>query len=78
MRHVNADIAPEISTVFLMPPREISEVSSSFVKGLVGPEGWQEMVKPYLPPPIYGSFCRRYEESLPDPKPSDVSDPLAP
>jgi len=78
MRHVNADIAPEVTTAFLMPPREISEVSSSFVKGLVGPEGWQELVRPYLPKPIYESFCRHYEQSLPDPKASDQSDPLAP
>jgi pantetheine-phosphate adenylyltransferase len=49
MRQVNADIRPEISTVFLMPPRELSEISSSFVKGLVGPSGWERVVQKYLP-----------------------------
>ncbi|MFW6189567.1 MAG: pantetheine-phosphate adenylyltransferase [Planctomycetota bacterium] len=53
MRNVNEDLAGEITTVFLIPPREICEVSSSFVKGLVGYEGWEEAIKPYLPEPIY-------------------------
>lgn len=39
MRHINSDLAPEISTVFLMPPREIAEVSSTMIKGLVVPRG---------------------------------------
>ncbi len=72
MRHINADIAPEVTTVFLMPPREISEVSSSFVKSLVGPDGWKEVVRPYLPAPIYESFCRRYDGAEDKPRvPSD-------
>lgn len=48
MRHINSDLAPEISTVFLMPPREIAEVSSTMIKGLVG-RGWMETVKRYVP-----------------------------
>lgn len=32
MRHINADMAPEIITAFLMPPRDISELSSSMIK----------------------------------------------
>ena len=53
MRNVNEDLEPAITTVFLIPPRAISELSSSFVKGLVGPEGWQLVVKPYVPEPVY-------------------------
>ncbi len=53
MRNVNEDLAPEITTIFLIPPREICEISSSFVKGLVGFEGWEEVVKPYVPEPVY-------------------------
>jgi len=53
MRHVNADMNPAITTVFLMPPRNLCEISSSFVKGLVGPKGWQAVVKPYVPGPVY-------------------------
>lgn len=52
MRHVNADIHPGITTVFLMPPREIAEVSSSMVKSLVGPRGWEKIVARYVPPVV--------------------------
>ncbi len=60
MRNVNGDMAPGITTVFLMPPREIAEVSSSFVKDLVGPDGWQKVVEPYLPKSVYHMFVKRF------------------
>jgi len=60
MRHINEDMNPDVVTVFLIPPREISEVSSSFVKGLVGPRGWEKVVRDYLPPPICGDFVRHF------------------
>ena len=53
MRHINADLQPDIRTVFLMPPREIVEISSTMVKGLVGPDGWQQMVRRYVPEAVY-------------------------
>ena len=53
LRHINSDIAPEIQTVFLMPPRDIAELSSSMVKGLIGPDGWENMVRRYVPPPVF-------------------------
>ena len=53
MRHINADMAPEITTVFLMPPRDIAEVSSNMVKSLVGPHGWEETVRRYIPSPVF-------------------------
>ncbi len=59
MRNVNEDLAPRVTTVFLIPPREICEISSSFVKGLVGVEGWQEVVKPYVPEPVYERLLAR-------------------
>lgn len=52
MRYVNAEFSPDVTTVFLVPPRELVEVSSSFVKGLVGPEGWQAIVARYVPEPV--------------------------
>lgn len=61
MRHVNSDLNPNILTVFLMPPRGIAEISSSFVKGLVGPEGWEETVKKYVPPPVFKKFLKKFE-----------------
>lgn len=53
VRHINADLQPEIQTIFLMPPREIAEISSTMVKGLVGPNGWKEMVGRYVPDAVY-------------------------
>jgi len=32
-----------------MPPREIAEISSSVVRGLIGPDGWEEIVCKYVP-----------------------------
>jgi len=60
MRHINDDLQPEITTVFLMPPREIAEVSSSLVKGLIGPEGWRDVVKRYVPEPVYKLILAKY------------------
>jgi pantetheine-phosphate adenylyltransferase len=53
MRNINGDLDSAICTVFLMPPRGIAEVSSSMVKGLIGPDGWQNIVRKYVPGPVY-------------------------
>jgi pantetheine-phosphate adenylyltransferase len=52
MRNINGDISRDVATVFLMPPREIAEVSSSVVKGLVGPRGWERMASRYVSTPV--------------------------
>ena len=41
-----------------MPPRDIAEVSSSMVKGLVGPQGWQKVVRKYVPTAVYQRLLR--------------------
>lgn len=53
MRYVNTDLNPGLSTVFLIPPRPLCEISSSFVKGMIGPAGWAEVVKGYVPPVVF-------------------------
>ena len=53
MRYVNEDFDPAITTVFLIPPRLHAEVSSSFVKGLIGPLGWMPTVQQYVPQPVF-------------------------
>jgi pantetheine-phosphate adenylyltransferase len=58
MRNINGDLDSGICTVFLMPPRGIAEVSSSMVKGLVGPKGWHGVVRKYVPPPVYRRFLK--------------------
>ena len=53
MCNINGDLDPEVCTVFLMPPRGIAEVSSSMVRGLIGPHGWRKIVRKYVPAPVY-------------------------
>ena len=56
MRHTNAQLNDTISTIFLMPPRGLAELSSSMVKGLVGPEGWEEHVIKMVPRPVFDAL----------------------
>jgi pantetheine-phosphate adenylyltransferase len=60
MRYVNAEFDPAITTAFLIPPREYAEVSSSFVKGLVGPAGWEAVLRKYVPPGVHAAFAARF------------------
>lgn len=62
MRHINADICPQITSVFLMPPRQLGEVSSSLVKGMVGPQDWQATVKHFVPEIVFEHLCQRFSK----------------
>lgn len=62
MRHVNQDMVPGVTTVFLIPPRQLAETSSSFVKGLVGPRGWREVVRDFVPPPVFEAILGLYPD----------------
>lgn len=59
MRYVNTELNGDMTTVFLIPPRELVEVSSSFVKGLVGPDGWEEILSKYVPQAVHRRFVER-------------------
>ena len=61
MRHLNSDMAPGIITVFLMPPRDTAELSSSMIKGLIGPEGWESQVSRYVPPNVFALLKKKYK-----------------
>lgn len=60
MRHINHDMSPEVSTVFLMPPRDIAELSSSMVKGLIGPTGWESQVRRYVPAHVFSMIQENF------------------
>ncbi|MEM7621967.1 MAG: pantetheine-phosphate adenylyltransferase [Planctomycetota bacterium] len=49
MRYVNEDLNPGLTTTFVIPPRDLCEISSSFVKNMMGPAGWEPIVRDYLP-----------------------------
>ena len=49
LKNVNTDLDDSIETIFLMPPKNLSEVSSSMVKGMLKIKGWEQIVKRYVP-----------------------------
>ena len=61
MRNINGDLDSGICTVFLMPPRGIAEVSSSMVKGLIGPVGWQKIIRKYVPEAVYRRLLKSWK-----------------
>jgi pantetheine-phosphate adenylyltransferase len=61
MRHINSDLNPKIETLFLIPPRQISEISSSAVKSLVGPDGWENAIEGYVPRNVYNKFLVNFK-----------------
>ena len=58
MRYVNAELDNDVRTVLMVPPRELVEISSSFVKGLVGPAGWESILGKYVPDAVYRRFIK--------------------
>jgi pantetheine-phosphate adenylyltransferase len=62
MAQINRDWVPEIETVFLMPDRDVENISSSFVKGLIGFEKWEDKLIKYVSKPVYTKFIEKYKE----------------
>lgn len=60
----NYGLNPDIETVWIPSPHELARVSSSFVKGFVGYDGWEQQVKPYLPTAVYPLFVERMRQKL--------------
>lgn len=50
MFQINKEIEPSITTWFIFPPPQVEHVSSSFVKGLLGLEGWEDIAAKYVHP----------------------------
>jgi pantetheine-phosphate adenylyltransferase len=62
MRNVNTEITERVETVFFIPPRDLADISSSFVKGLVGPEGWEVILRKYVPLGVFEKFAKKYSK----------------
>ena len=60
LEQINRDLEPEIRTIFLMPPANLSHVSSSLIRGMIGPHGWENAVKDYIPSPVYEQLLLKY------------------
>lgn len=60
IQKTNTDILYGAKTLFVMPPRDLESVSSSFVKSLVGPVGWHWYIKDFVPAYVYESWIEKY------------------
>ena len=68
IQQTNVDVLQGAKTIFVMPPRDLGSVSSSFVKALEGPVGWNWTMKKFVPGPAYQAWIldwlRKEWESL--------------
>lgn len=53
LKHINTTINPNIEITIFIPPKELLQVSSSSVMGLMGFEGWEREVKKMVPQPVF-------------------------
>lgn len=56
IQQTNVDVLHGAKTIFVMPPRDLGSVSSSFVRSLQGPVGWHWHMKKFVPPPAYTAW----------------------
>ncbi len=63
MGRMNARMEPGIRTVYLMPPPELEEISSSFVRGFIGGLGWQRWVRECVPANVFNIIAAVQKES---------------
>jgi pantetheine-phosphate adenylyltransferase len=60
MRYVNGNMTKTIQTLFMMSPRHLVEVSSSLIKGLVGSDDWEQVVREYVPDTVYYKMLHKF------------------
>lgn len=58
IQQANVDVLHGAKTIFVMPPRDLGSVSSSFVRGLQGPVGWHWTMQKFVPGPAYAAWIR--------------------
>lgn len=59
MARLNSRMEPDIRTLFLTPPSELEEISSTVVRNCVGIPGWQRWVRACVPPCVFERLSRR-------------------
>lgn len=62
LTHVNHDINRNMMTVFFIPPMDLTDISSSLVKSLVGSNGWETQAERYLPEPVHKRFVKHFSK----------------
>ena len=63
MDRMNARMEPQLRTVYLLPPPELEEISSSFVRGFVGVQGWQRWVQTSVPANVFNIIASLQKRS---------------
>ena len=64
IQYINSRLNEDITTIFLIPPEDLSVVSSSLVRSLVGSKGWEIAVKRFLPnEECYKIFVKHYQNA---------------
>jgi pantetheine-phosphate adenylyltransferase len=58
IQQTNVDVLHGAKSIFVMPPRDLGSVSSSFVRALQGPVGWHWHVRKFVPGPAYDAWVR--------------------
>lgn len=61
IQNINSDIRGcTAKTIYLIPPKDLADVSSSIVKGLVGPADWENAVSLYVSPEVTQKLKEKY------------------
>jgi pantetheine-phosphate adenylyltransferase len=56
IQQTNVDVLHGAKSIFVMPPRDLGSVSSSFVRALQGPVGWHWHMRKFVPWPAYEAW----------------------
>jgi pantetheine-phosphate adenylyltransferase len=56
LQQANVDVVEGAKTLFVMPPRDLGSVSSTFVRGLQGPVGWHWSMQKFVPAAAYEAW----------------------
>lgn len=56
LQQANVDVVEGAKTLFVMPPRDLGSVSSTFVRGLQGPVGWHWSMQKFVPKAAYNAW----------------------
>lgn len=59
LHSINSEISNDIETVYFIPPIELSEISSSLVKGFTDSNRWKEVVAKYVPDIVVDNFVKK-------------------
>jgi pantetheine-phosphate adenylyltransferase len=63
MKNFNAELNPFVTTIFMIPPPKLIDISSSFVKGLIkAGSGWEYQIGLYTSKFVQGKIIQKFDE----------------